>query len=85
MIQRIINYIREIEGVEIGILFKETPNSTIKVGFRSNECIDVSLLASYFSGGGHKKAAGCEISEDLDIAIEMVIRKIEDIFKTQGD
>jgi len=81
----IINYIREIDGVEIGILFKETLDSTVKVGFRSNEHIDVSLLASYFSGGGHKKAAGCEINDDLDVAIKKVIRKIEDTFEIQGD
>lgn len=30
-----------------------------KVSLRSDERVDVSAVASYFGGGGHKRAAGC--------------------------
>ncbi len=84
-LEGIINYIREINGVEVGILFNETSNSSVKVGFRSNEFVDVSELANYFSGGGHKRAAGCKISGRLDDVADLVIKKIENIFKSKGD
>lgn len=84
-IEGIINYIREIKGVEVGILLKETANSTVKVGLRSNEFIDVSELANYFSGGGHKRAAGCEISGSIDEVADLVFGKIENIYKSKGE
>ena len=63
-LEGIINYIREINGVEVGILFNETSNSSVKIGFRSNEFVDVSELANYFSGGGHKGLQAVRLAGD---------------------
>lgn len=36
-----------------------------KIGFRTiHDCIDVSDLASKYGGGGHAKAAGCQIAKE---------------------
>lgn len=54
----VINYARDIQGVEIAIMLKEVSDNEVKIGFRSKNKIDVSKLAQKFGGGGHKKAAG---------------------------
>ncbi len=56
----IINYSRNIEGVELGIMFFIDRDSEVKVGFRSRD-VDVSILAGKFAGGGHPRAAGCRL------------------------
>ncbi|HHX87934.1 MAG TPA: bifunctional oligoribonuclease/PAP phosphatase NrnA [Firmicutes bacterium] len=56
----IVNYSRNIEGVELGLLLYTGNNQVIKVGFRSAQ-LDVSKLAAKFGGGGHAKAAGCRV------------------------
>lgn len=59
----IVNYTRNIEGVELGILFYVEKEHEVKVGFRS-KTMDVSNLAGRLNGGGHPRAAGCRIYED---------------------
>ncbi|MFY9113861.1 MAG: bifunctional oligoribonuclease/PAP phosphatase NrnA [Dethiobacteria bacterium] len=53
----IINYTKNIDGVEVGILFFIDRDNEIKVGLRSKN-VDVSLIADRFGGGGHIRAAG---------------------------
>lgn len=67
-----VDYPKSIKGVEIGIFFRETDNSTIKVGFRSKRYADVNRLAAMFGGGGHPRAAGCTVQGSLPTVIEQV-------------
>lgn len=73
----IINYAREIEGVEVAVLFKEKEERLIKVGFRSNDWVDVSKIAEEFGGGGHTRAAGCTLKETLYEAREHVLNSVQ--------
>lgn len=73
----VINYARDIQGVEIAILLKETSDGFVKIGLRSKNTIDVSKLAGKFGGGGHKKAAGAtvkgslvEVQEKIEVQIK---------------
>lgn len=52
-----INYTKNIGGVEVGILFFIDQDNEIKVGLRSKN-VDVSMIADQFGGGGHVRAAG---------------------------
>lgn len=70
----IINYTRNIRGVEIGVLFREVSRDKTRVGFRSHG-IDVGKLASFFNGGGHPRASGCEINKSLTEAKEVILEK----------
>lgn len=59
----IVNLINSIPDAEIAILFTELPDGQIRASVRTeNNNVDVSALARYFGGGGHKKAAGFTIS-----------------------
>ncbi|TYP54296.1 DHH family phosphoesterase [Thermosediminibacter litoriperuensis] len=76
-----INYAREIEGVEVAIIFKEQDNLKVKVGFRANQWVDVSKIAEEFGGGGHVKAAGCTVKGPLDKAQELILASVNKYLK----
>ena len=58
----IVSQLRYTRGVEVAIFLYELESQRYKVSMRSNGKVDVSKVAGYFGGGGHVKAAGCEIS-----------------------
>lgn len=64
-----VNYPRSISGVEVAVFFRQLDLETVKIGFRSRGNIDVGRLASQLGGGGHKNAAGAEISGSLEAVI----------------
>ncbi|OPJ57136.1 DHH family phosphoesterase [Alkalithermobacter paradoxus] len=74
-IDGIVNYARDIFGVEVGILFKEKSPNEIKVSFRSKSYVNVNEIAGKFRGGGHKRASGCTINMSLNDAKEVVLRE----------
>ena len=53
---------RMIEGVEVGVVFKQRSNGSWKASLRSNSEVNVQKICSVFGGGGHEKAAGCSFS-----------------------
>ncbi|VBB08046.1 Hypothetical protein LUCI_3311 [Lucifera butyrica] len=67
-----INYPRNIEGVEIAVLFKVVDTNTVRVSLRSRN-VDVSRLALAFGGGGHARAAGCTLNGTLEDAKTKII------------
>ena len=76
-LEGLVNYPRNIDGVEIGILFKQIKENEIKVSLRSSGDVDVSKIAQSFGGGGHVKASGCTINDTLNEAIESVLQKLQ--------
>ncbi len=50
---------RQIEGVALGLTFKEKENGEIKVSVRANPPADAAEICGKFGGGGHTGAAGC--------------------------
>lgn len=73
----IINYTRMIKGVQVGILFREIEPGLIKIGFRSKQDIDVSLIAKEFGGGGHKQAAGASQEGNIHEVADRVLKLVE--------
>ena len=54
----IVSQLRNTKGVEVAIFMYEISPNEYKVSLRSSKDVDVSVIAQYFGGGGHKKAAG---------------------------
>jgi len=72
----LIDILRNLATVELAIMIMEDNNSGYKVSLRSKNHIDVSAIAQSFGGGGHKRAAGFELSKaDLTIVTEQIIKK----------
>ena len=76
-LRNIVNYGRNIEGVEVSIFFREIEEGKIKVSLRANDYVDVSLIASKYAGGGHLRAAGFSISGSMEQAKNIVIGEIK--------
>jgi len=76
-IEGFVNFARDVQGVEAGILFRETavPNQ-IKVSFRSKGKIDVNKIAGTFGGGGHRNAAGCTVQGTLEEVKQKILNAI---------
>jgi len=72
----IVNYGRNIENVEVSIFVREV-NDKYKVSLRSNEYVNVSLIATKFGGGGHMKASGLSSDMSFDILKQTLISEIE--------
>ncbi|WP_080839837.1 DHH family phosphoesterase [Cohnella massiliensis] len=72
-LEGLVNYPRNIEGVEVGLLFKQFADEGVKVSFRSAGLVDVAAVAQQFGGGGHIRASGCRIAAPLAEAIERVL------------
>ena len=72
----LIQYPRNIEGVEVGILFKQLDDGAVKVGFRSAGKVNVAAVAQSFGGGGHLLASGCTMRGPLEQVIRRVVEKV---------
>lgn len=57
-----VEMIRDQEGVEVAILAREVVPSVYKVSFRSVQLVNVAQVAQKWQGGGHARAAACQIS-----------------------
>jgi len=76
----ILSFARAIKGVEIAVLFKESPDKKdeIRVNLRSQGKADVNRIASFFGGGGHKTASGVTIKGSLTEVKKKVLAKIKE-------
>ena len=61
----IVNHVRSVEGVQVGILFREVPGKKVRISLRARDGADVNRIANVFGGGGHKLAAGCSAEPPL--------------------
>ncbi|MHA6529212.1 DHH family phosphoesterase [Paenibacillus sp. BAC0078] len=75
-LEGIVNYPRNIRGVEVGMLFKVINERAVKVSLRSAGRVDVAALAQVFGGGGHTRAAGARIDATLEEAIPLVLQEV---------
>lgn len=75
-----VNYARNIEGVEVGVLFKQVDPQTVKASLRSKRDINVSAIAKELGGGGHARAAGCTIKDDLERAQQIILEKLNQVW-----
>lgn len=73
-----IDFLKYIKEVKIAFFPSEMkdPNE-VKVSFRSKEKYDVNQIATAFGGGGHKKASGCTIHQNLSSAVQAILKEIQ--------
>jgi phosphoesterase RecJ-like protein len=82
-IDGLVDYPRDIEGVEVGLLFRETVQGATKVSFRSNGLVDVNALARQFGGGGHVKASGALVQGPLSEVRPRVLEAVRSAVRTR--
>ena len=72
----IVSQLRLTEGVEVAMFLYELETQSFKVSLRSNGNVDVSKIAVYFGGGGHMRAAGCDLQGSVYDVINNVTEQI---------
>lgn len=75
-LEGVINFPKNLKPVEFALLFKETEDGYTKVGMRSKN-YDVGKIAKEYSGGGHKRAAGCFFNTSLEVAKKEIIERLQ--------
>lgn len=69
-----IDNIRTTTGAIVAVYLYETIDGRAKASLRSNsDLVDVSSVAVHYGGGGHKRAAGCFMSSNMEKNINELI------------
>lgn len=75
---------RSIEGVLIGVTLRQKGKLLWKVSMRSYPPYDVSAICGKMNGGGHKFAAGCELSGTLSQVKKEILKHIKQALEETG-
>ncbi len=70
---------RQVEGVKIGVTVKEKAEGEYKISLRTHEPYDAAQICKLLGGGGHARAAGCQVEGTLKDAEEKIIKAIEKV------
>lgn len=81
----IVSQLRLTQGVEVALFLYETESQTFKVSMRSNGKVDVSRIAVFFGGGGHTRAAGCDLQGSMYDVVNNITAQIEKQLQEQDD
>lgn len=68
----VLDEMRLVEGVEVGVAIKTYPDGKLTGKIRSNIPIS-ETIAGYFGGGGHQYAAGFRVYEEYDKIVRELI------------
>ena len=74
--ENIVNYARDLPGIEMAFLGTEQENGSTKFSLRAQPPRDVAAVAKKFQGGGHKLASGCRIDLPLLAACAAVEKEM---------
>ncbi len=73
----IVENLMQTSGTEAAIFLYETGPNEYKVSLRSKNILDVSVIASYFGGGGHVRAAGCTMQGSIHDVVNNITLHME--------
>ena len=68
---------RSIEGVEVGLTLRQQKDGSFKISVRTGHNTNACNIARRLGGGGHPRAAGCEISGNPDNAKHAILEEVK--------
>lgn len=77
--ENLVNEALRMGCVDSSALLVEN-GEVIRVSLRSRDAVDVAAIAQKFGGGGHARAAGVRISEDIDAVKGRLVKAFEEAF-----
>ena len=84
-IEGMVNWGRNVEGVQVGVLLTTAKGGGVRVSMRSrSEKVDVGRVCMTLGGGGHPGAGGCHMNDSLVATKEKVVRALETAFNRQS-
>ena len=69
---------RTIEGVLVGITLKGKEQGKYKISVRTHAPVDASAICARLGGGGHIRAAGCQIKGDAEAAKNAILASVSE-------
>lgn len=80
-IEGMVNWGRNVDGVQVGVLLTTAKGGGVRVSMRSrSERIDVGKVCMSLGGGGHPGAGGCHMNGDLVTTKDKVVRALDAAF-----
>jgi len=80
-IEGMVNWARNVDGVQVGVLLTTAKGGGVRVSMRSrSEKVDVGRICLGLGGGGHPGAGGCHIPADLTVTKDRVVRALDQAF-----
>ena len=73
----IVNQLRVTKDTVVAVFLYESEDGSYKASFRVNGEFNVAEIALVFGGGGHIKAAGCNLFGPIDEIIGRILAEIE--------
>ena len=67
---------RQIEGVIVGLTFRCKDGNRYKISVRTIDPVNASAVCARLGGGGHIRAAGCELNMPLADAKRTVLEAV---------
>ena len=84
-IEGMVNWGRNVEGVQVGVLLTTAKGGGVRVSMRSrSDKVDVGRVCMTLGGGGHPGAGGCHMNDSLAATKEKVVRALESAFNRQS-
>lgn len=84
-IEGMVNWGRNVEGVQVGVLLTTAKGGGVRVSMRSrSDKVDVGKVCMTLGGGGHPGAGGCHMNESLAYVKHEVVRALEQSFNRQS-
>lgn len=77
----VINTLRNLDGVEVAVVLKQTEPELFKASMRARSYANVAVVATKYGGGGHIRAAGCPLRGSLDDVIDMLSKDLIEAVK----
>ena len=74
---KLTRWVKGTRDVKVTVCFQEINKNLYRLSLRSN-FIDVNKIATKYGGGGHQKASGCEIKENLENIQKMILNDIRE-------
>ena len=69
---------RDFEGVDVSILIRPLrEEGNYKLSIRTGENVDACALAASLGGGGHIRAAGCEVVGSIETVKKAILKEVE--------
>ena len=81
--ENLINSALEIQTVEVVVLITEHSEG-VRVSLRSREFVDVAGIAQSLGGGGHARASGARLGEDVETAKDRLISVCQAALEAQA-
>lgn len=63
------------KGAQVAVFLRQDTLTTCTGGFRSQDKVDVSVVAAKFGGGGHKNASGMSTEGKIDTLLPAIIKE----------